>query len=88
MDNNVTMKHRNSHVFITLFLVFVTSLFFVDWHGGVMHTGGGAILRQIGSGLVNIDLRASVLLTAFHASLETAIYALISVSTATVFGLI
>ncbi|WP_278903019.1 PhnE/PtxC family ABC transporter permease [Dolosigranulum pigrum] len=88
MDNNVTMNHRNSHVFITLLLVFMTSLFFVDWHGGVMHTGGGAILRQIGSGLVNIDLRASVLLTALHASLETAIYALISVSTAIVFGLI
>lgn len=34
MDNNVTMNHRNSHVFITLLLVFMTSLFFVDWHGG------------------------------------------------------
>lgn len=59
MDNNVTMNHRNSHVFITLLLVFMTSLFFVDWHGVLCIQVVERFFDKLGQGwLILIFVRA------------------------------
>lgn len=73
---------------IILVVVFLLSLLGVDWHGGVWHTGGVAVLRQIVDSMFHPDLSVAILKKGFSNMMITFSYALISISIATLLGLV
>ena len=84
------MKRLDHRGFLSIILVavFLLSLFAVDWHGGIWHSGGLAVLRQIAHSIVHPDLSVAILKKGFSNMMITFSYALISISIATVLGMI
>ena len=84
------MKRLDHRGFLSIILVavFLLSLFAVDWHSGIWHSGGLAVLRQIAHSIVHPDLSVAILKKGFSNMMITFSYALISISIATVLGII
>lgn len=73
---------------ILLVLIFVWSLFSVSWGTDLLHPGGRATLRQIGSSLLHPDLSPRILKLALIAAWRTLAYAVAGMTIAFLFAFI
>jgi phosphonate transport system permease protein len=74
--------HKRSFLTIILMLIFIWSLFAVNWGPQLIHSGGKATILQITNALFHPDLSRKLLKLAFIASWRTLAYAVAGMSLA------
>jgi phosphonate transport system permease protein len=67
--------HKKNVLTGLMFVVFIGSLFFVDWGPELIHPGGGTSLWQMIKGMFTPDLSWDILGLALMASWQTLVYA-------------
>jgi phosphonate transport system permease protein len=80
--------HKKGILTILLVLIFLWSLFSVNWGTDLLHPGGGATLRQIGNSLLHPDLSSRILKLALIAAWRTLAYAVAGMTIAFLFAFI
>lgn len=80
--------HKKGLLTIFLILAFVWSLFSVNWGQELMHPGGRATLKQIGSSLLHPEISKETLKIAVIASWRTLAYAVAGMTVAFIFAFI
>lgn len=80
--------HNRFMLTLLLALVFVWSLFSIQWNMELFHAGGIPTMLQIFEGLFRPDLSASILLTGMKASWITLAYAVAGMSLAIIYAFI
>jgi phosphonate transport system permease protein len=80
--------HKKGLLSILLILIFIWSLFSVNWGPDLLHAGGKATLRQIGSSLLHPDLSPRLLKLALIAAWRTLAYAVAGMTLAFIFAFI
>jgi phosphonate transport system permease protein len=80
--------HKKGILTILLVLIFLWSLFSVNWGADLMHPGGRATLRQIGNSLLHPDLSPRILKLALIAAWRTLAYAVAGMTIAFIFAFV
>ncbi|GAM13079.1 PhnE/PtxC family ABC transporter permease [Mesobacillus selenatarsenatis] len=67
--------HKRKILTLILLLAFMLSLFFVEWHSNLIHSGGFITAKQIAAAFFTPDLSGDILLLALESSWTTLSYA-------------
>lgn len=84
----LALNERRNLLTAALVLIFLASLFAVDWQKGLFHSGGLATAQRLAESLLQPDLSPELLKLALKSSLLTLAYALISLSLALIGGFV
>lgn len=80
--------HKKTTLTIIMIIVFVWSLFSVDWGTDLLHTGGKATTMQIVTGMIKPDFSPEIIKLAFISSWRTLAYAAAGMSLAVLLGVV
>lgn len=80
--------HKRSILTLTLFLVFVWSMLFVEWDSNLIHPGGSAMIGEIVEGFFQPNLDHDIILIAFESSWITLAYAAAGMTFAIIYAFI
>lgn len=84
----LALNERRNILTFSLILIFLASIFVVDWQKGVLHSGGLATATRLAESLLHPDLSPELLKLAIKSSFLTLAYALISLSLALIGGFV
>lgn len=82
--NNIKEIEKNRKLILTilLLLIFVISIFKIDFTNGILHKGGSITLKKMMISLLKPDLSLKIVMLAIKSCWQTFCYALISISIA------
>ncbi|OCA90675.1 ABC transporter permease [Bacillus sp. FJAT-27225] len=86
--HSTPIRHKRLTLTAVLALVFILSLFSVEWGSDLIHAGGGAMIVQILEGLVSPSLSPEILKLGVESSWLTLAYATAGMSLAIVYAFI
>jgi len=86
--NRTFNYHKRTFLTVVLICAFIWSLFSVKWGSELLHSGGGATLRQVVISLFQPDLSKEILRLAIISTWRTLAYALAGMTLAIAIGLI
>ncbi|GAA0489521.1 ABC transporter permease [Salinibacillus aidingensis] len=88
MQTKLLHFHRKNILTFVMLMVFIGSLFFVDWGKNLFHSGGLSTLAQMIQGLFQPDLSPEILQLALVSTWRTLAYAVAGMTLALILGVV